>query len=207
MRVVCISDTHGMHRDYNIPNGDVLVFAGDMCSIGNLDDITDFNTFLGELPHKHKVVVCGNHDWAFEREPSLARALLTNCIYLQDEGCEIDGLKFWGSPWQAEFCKWAFNLPRGIKWREKWAKIPTDTDVLITHGPPFGICDLVVTGRNEGCEELLKVVQHIKPKLHVFGHIHEGYGRTTIDGTEFVNASCCTGWYAPTNAPIVIELG
>ncbi len=206
MNIVCISDTHGMHRDFDIPNGDVLVFAGDMCSVGNLDDISDFNTFLGELPHKHKVVVCGNHDWAFEREPVIAQALLTNCIYLQDEGCEIDGLKFWGSPWQPEFGKWAFNLPRGVKLREKWAKIPSDTDVLVTHSPPFGICDLVVTDRNEGCEELLKVIQKIKPKLHVFGHIHEAYGKFTDEHTIFVNASICTFDYKPVNSAIIVVL-
>ncbi|MCD4657357.1 MAG: metallophosphatase domain-containing protein [Planctomycetes bacterium] len=206
MKIVCISDTHGMHRDFEIPNGDVLVFAGDMCSIGNLDDISDFNAFLGKLPHKHKVVVCGNHDWAFEREPEQARSLMTNCIYLQDEGCEIDGMKFWGSPWQPEFGKWAFNLPRGVKLCEKWSKIPSDIDILVTHSPPFGICDLVVTGRNEGCEELLEVVQHIKPRLNVFGHIHEAYGKFTNEHTIFANASICTFDYRPTNPAIVIDL-
>lgn len=206
MRIVCFSDTHGMHRDFEIPAGDVLVFAGDMCGLSNLNCLTDFNDFMGELPHRHKIVVCGNHDWAFEKEPEKAQMLMTNSIYLQDSGCEIDGLNFWGSPWQPEFGRWAFNLPRGIQLREKWLKIPENTDVLVTHSPPMGIQDLVVTGMHEGCDELLDVIKKIKPKLHVFGHIHEAYGMQIVGKTIFVNTSICTFNYEPTNPVIVVDI-
>ena len=131
---------------------------------------------------------------------------MTNCKYLQDEGCKIEGFHFWGSPWQPEFGRWAFNLPRGEKLREKWDEIPDNTDVLITHSPPYGIKDLVVTGKHEGCEELLKVVFRIKPKLHIFGHIHEDYGKQVEQGITFVNASICNFDYESLNNPIVVDI-
>lgn len=128
----------------------------------------------------------------------------------------IDGVKFWGSPWQPEFCNWAFNLSRGIKLKEKWDLIPADTNVLITHGPPMGILDNVTkfnghTGELEiqhvGCVDLYNRVMELKSlQLHVFGHLHDGYGKQKINKTIFVNASICTEEYKPTNAPIVVEL-
>jgi Icc-related predicted phosphoesterase len=101
---------------------------------------------------------------------------------------------------------WAFNLQRGPALREKWALIPEGTDVLITHGPPFGILDWTARGERVGCEDLLEAVRRVKPRLHVFGHIHEGYGEHEQDGTRFVNASICTEAYQPTNAPIVVDV-
>ena len=212
MRIVCFSDTHGMHRDIEIPDGDILIFAGDMCDLDessdklNFDRLIDFNAFLGELPHRHKVVVCGNHDWAFEKDPALAQSLMTNCIYLQDSGCEIEGLNFWGSPWQPYYGGWAFNLPRGDQLRNKWKKIPKNTDILVTHSPPKGIGDFIKPGRHEGCEDLLHAVLRIKPMLHVFGHIHEDYGMNENADTTFVNASICNFDYEPINKAIVIEI-
>ncbi len=122
---------------------------------------------------------------------------------------EIDGLKIYGSPWQPRFYDWAFNLNRGAELEEKWRLIPPDTDVLITHGPPHGILDEVERQyyiENTGCEELRKRVEMICPKLHVFGHIHCGYGQIEKFGTEFVNASNCDEEYNPVNLPVIIDL-
>jgi Icc-related predicted phosphoesterase len=110
-----------------------------MC--GEKDCIKDFDDWLGTLPHKHKIVICGNHDLCFEDNPKEARKLMKNAHYLEDETIEIEGLKFYGSPWQPEFHNWAFNLNRGEEIKKKWDLIPNDTDVLITHGPPYGILD------------------------------------------------------------------
>jgi len=206
IRIVCISDTHTLHGRLQIPEGDVLVHAGDLSSRGRKSEIQEFDRWLGTLPHRHKVVICGNHDFLFEREPEVARGLITNAIYLQDSGVTIEGLQFWGSPWQPEFFDWAFNLERGEPLREKWALIPTDTDVLITHGPPMGILDRVERGERVGCEELTEALKRVRPKLHVFGHIHEAYGHLDRDGTRFVNASSCNLDYAPVHAPIVVDL-
>jgi hypothetical protein len=134
-------------------------------------------------------------------------------IYLQDSSAVIDGLKIYGSPWQPRFFDWAFNLDRGAEMAEKWRMIPTDIDILITHGPPNGILDAVprVWGTEfTGCEELRKRVATIASigqlKLHVFGHIHCGYGNVEKFGVQFVNASTCDEDYDPTQPPIVIEI-
>jgi predicted phosphohydrolase len=206
LRIVAVSDTHNCHREIDIPDGDILVHAGDISIEGNVEDLRDFNDFLGELPHRHKIVVCGNHDFCFERQPAEARAAITNAIYLQDSGVEVEGLKFYGSPWQPWFYDWAFNLPRGEPLRDKWALIPEDTDILITHSPPQGHGDKTFRGDYAGCEDLLRRVEEIKPKYHVFGHIHEGYGVTSGAHTTFVNACICTVEYRPTNKPIVFEI-
>jgi len=205
MRIVAISDTHGMYRSLDIPEGDVLVHAGDITNRGKIDEVIDFNKWLGELPHKHKVVIAGNHDWAFERESSKARNLLTNATYLQGSDVTIEDLKFWGGPWQPVFYNWAFNVPRD-QLHMHWMHIPKDTDVLVTHGPPWEILDLCPDGRRAGDAALARKVRKVKPKLHVFGHIHNGYGIVERKGTLYANASICTEQYKPTNPPHVIDL-
>ncbi len=119
------------------------------------------------------------------------------------------GIKFYGSPHQPAYGQgWAFNMERNSEEiRSKWSAIPDDTDVLITHGPPLGFQDLCSNGDHGGCEDLLKeVVGRIKPKYHVFGHIHEAYGMASNGETTFVNASTCTlEGYEPINFPIVID--
>jgi predicted phosphohydrolase len=205
-RIVCISDTHSVHDEIAVPFGDILLHAGDSTIVGEIKEITKFNEWLGTLPHKHKIIIAGNHDWLFQTNPYMARSLITNAIYLEDSFCEVIGLKIYGSPWQPWFFDWAFNLPRGKALAEKWALIPEDTDVLITHGPPHTILDETPRGDFAGCEELLEVVKRIKPKLHVFGHIHHSYGRLRKWDIEFVNACNCDEAYDPTNAPVVVDL-
>jgi predicted phosphodiesterase len=208
MQIVCISDTHGMYDRITVPDGDVLIHAGDATAHGSINDIIRLNTWLQAQPHKHKILISGNHDWMFQKRPEPARKLITAATYLQDSETTIDGLRFYGSPWQPEFCNWAFNLPRqGPELKAKWAAIPDGIDVLITHGPPFGYLDKVQPSPlSLGCELLRKAVARVKPKLHVFGHIHDGYGIQTTSLTTFVNASICTERYRPTNAPIVINI-
>ena len=185
-----LSDTHGRHAERTVPDGDVFVHAGDFSPwVGTLEETAEFNDFLGMLPHSHKVVIAGNHDGCFEHSNAEARMVLTNATYLQDEQVEIDGVKFYGSPWQPEFLDLAFNLPRGGALRDKWDLIPQDIDVLVTHGPPAGIGDRTFNGLRVGCKELFDRVREVKPKLHVFGHIHESRGTYEADGTIFVNAS------------------
>lgn len=201
MRIVAFSDTEDKHEQLSVPDGDVLVFAGDMSRYGSQKSIENFNEWLGSLPHHDKIVVCGNHDTLFERNPSLGRSLMTNCHYLQDEGIEVGGLKFWGTPWQPWFHNFAFNLPRGEKLAEKWSLIPEDTEILITHTPPFGFGDNTWDGR-KGCEDLRKRIAHLSNlKLHFFGHIHEEYGIFNDGRVVFCNVSWC-----PDRSPIVIDI-
>jgi len=206
MKIVTISDTHGMHRSLNMPDGDVLIHAGDFCSRGSLENVSEFNEWLGGLNYKHKIVIAGNHELCLERDAEKAEALITNAIYLKDTSVVIDGVKFYGAPWQPYFFNWAFNLQRGAELKEKWDLIDSDTDVLITHGPPHGYLDETFKGEHVGCEELVKVVRRIKPKFHVFGHIHYGYGSVRIGVTTFVNASTCTEGYEPVNEPLVFDV-
>jgi len=218
MRLVCISDTHSLHAKIHggVPEGDVLIHAGDFCGQNSKVSLGAFLEWFATQPHKHKVLIAGNHDGNFEFDPTWCRAALAEivpeCHYLQDTGCEIDGVKFFGEPWQPEFNNWHFNLPRGSALAQKWSLIPDDTDVLITHGPPHGILDTCPhwppngTDVHVGCEELSKALARIKPKVHVFGHIHESYGRLEQDGTVFINASNVDGQYQPVNPAQTVDL-
>lgn len=199
MRLVVISDTHGLHnRIVGLPDGDVLVHAGDfMNSRRDLQGILSFNYWLGEQPFEHRVVCSGNHDRYFETSPQQARALLTNATYLENTGLTIRNFRFWGSPYTPDFLNWAFTYPRGSSARY-WEQIPENLDVLITHGPPFGIRDQTAPGEEHlGREELLAAVQEKKPKVHLFGHIHGGAGTFENGGTRFVNAAYLNERYKP----------
>ncbi len=212
MKIICISDTHNCNENIAVPDGDILIHAGDSTTRGTPDEIEKFGAWFSNLPHKYKIFIAGNHDFFFEDDgldPKVIELFFPNCIYLQDSFVEIEGLKIYGSPWQPRFYDWAFNLNRGAELAEKWKLIPPDTDILITHGPPFGILDEVPRKyfvENTGCEELRKVVETVKPKLHIFGHIHCGYGQTEQFGVKFVNASTCDEEYNPTQPPIIIEI-
>jgi len=208
MRIVAISDTHGFQEQIKIPYGDILIHAGDFTRIGHPVEIIKFNDWLGRLPHKHKLIIAGNHDRLFEADPSFAKSLLFNATYLQDEEVIINGIKFYGSPWQPEFCNWAFNLPRdGEELKAKWAAIPDNVNVLITHGPPYAMLDKNLNGVFCGCKLLKDRVSNLSLlKHHIFGHIHLQYGVYPDPEALFINASICDESYQPVNKPIVVDL-
>lgn len=206
MKFVCISDTHCKHDHIEVPEGDVLIHAGDSTGRGSFDDLKNFGEFLSRMSHRYKVVISGNHDFCFQTDRSASKAVLGEAIYLQDSGIEIEGLKIYGSPWQPWFFDWAFNLQRGPEIKKVWDKIPENTDILITHGPPMGILDKTRGGDHAGCEELLKAIKRINPSYHIFGHIHEGYGVYERGATTFINASTCDVGYQPINPPIVFDI-
>lgn len=200
MRLVVISDTHGLHhRIEGLPDGDVLVHAGDFMNSGyDVQEILSFNRWLGEQSFKHRVVCGGNHDRYFEAAPHQARALLNNATYLENSGVMIDNVTFWGSPYTPEFLNWAFMYSRGASAQRYWSQIPHNLDVLITHGPPFGVLDQTAPGEAHlGCEELLKAVEEKKPRVHLFGHIHGGAGIFQNEATHFVNAAYLNERYKP----------
>jgi Icc-related predicted phosphoesterase len=200
MRLVVVSDTHGLHnRIESLPAGDILVHAGDFMNSGyDTEDILSFDRWLGEQSFKHRVVCAGNHDRYFQNSPQQARSLLTNALYLESAGVTIGNVSFWGSPYTPEFLNWAFMYPRGSAAKRYWDQIPYNLDVLITHGPPFGILDQTAPGdAHLGCEELLKAVEEKKPKLHLFGHIHGGAGTFENEVARFVNAAYLNERYKP----------
>lgn len=206
MRIVCLSDTHTLHDAVHVPEGDVLVHAGDFSSRGNKKEIEAFAKWFRGHAHPHKVIVAGNHDFLCERDPARAREILGDVTYLDTEGAEIEGLRFWGSPWQPWFFDWAFNLARGPELAQHWALAPSDVDVLVTHSPPMGCLDLTVGGEHVGCADLAAALPRIRPKLHVFGHIHEAAGTVVHDGGSItVNASNCDVRYRPVNPAVCID--
>lgn len=209
MRVVCISDTHGKYRGLDVPDGDILVHAGDITTFGHPLELKDFNAWLGELPHTHKVVIGGNHDATLARHSTdFARSILSNAHYLQDSEVVVDGVRIYGAPWMPEFNGWHFMLPRGsAELLAKWAKIPDGIDILLTHGPPAGKCDFSKYQKwYIGCDYLREAVLKVRPKYHVFGHNHEGYGVQMGEFTTFINASCMTRSYILANPPIEVEI-
>jgi predicted phosphohydrolase len=200
MRLVFISDTHGLHDRLGLlPEGDVLVHAGDFMNAGyDPKEVISFNRWLGQQPFEHRIVCAGNHDRLFENLPADARSLLSNGIYLEESGITVNGLSLWGSPYTPEFLDWAFMYPRGDRAKAHWNRIPDKLDVLITHGPPFGVLDQTTPdGPHLGCEELSKAVVEKRPRVHVFGHIHGGAGLFCDGTTQFVNAAYLNESYKP----------
>jgi Icc-related predicted phosphoesterase len=206
MKIIVTSDTHNLHESCTPPPGRIFIHAGDMTGYGDLEEVVAFNEWLGTLDYEHRIVIAGNHDFFFEKYPDRARSVLSNATYLMDESIEIDGIKIYGSPWQPFFCDWAFNLHRGEPLREKWAMIPDDTDILVTHGPPFGHGDELPGPGHVGCEELLARIMEVRPRVHIFGHIHEGYGITYEGPTMCLNASCADANYKFANDPFEVEV-
>lgn len=212
-KITFISDSHGKHeyltskRMGNIlGSGDILVHCGDVSNVGKPHEIKEFLDWFSNTDFTHKVFIAGNHDFGFQYVDTIAPEYIEKGVhYLFDSGVEIDGIKFYGSPWQPEFYDWAFNLPRGEKLAEKWAKIPGNTDILITHGPAYRMLDYTIQGQMVGCEDLFNRIMEVKPKIHACGHIHWAYGQKSFNDVEFINAAVLNERYEHENKPIVVN--
>jgi Icc-related predicted phosphoesterase len=218
LTVVAISDTHGRHdmMKHPVPDGDVLIHAGDFTGRGLMSEAIEFAEWLDEFPHNHKLIVPGNHDGIVEVEPDWAKDMFGECgiELLLHETVEIGGFKFFGSPFTPAFLNWHFMRARGAELRGDWQDIDLDTDVVITHGPAYGHGDLVPAYKGEirrlvGCLELLRRLKDVRPRYHIFGHIHDGHGLSAsdeVEGTVFANVSICDERYRPQNKPFVFQL-
>jgi predicted phosphodiesterase len=240
LRFVAISDTHLSEPE--LPKGDVLLHAGDLTYRGTPLEVSEAFFYLKKAKEKygfkHVLLIAGNHDWLAQKQSGrfADMAKEAGLHYLFDSGVVIDpdgqvypwdpqkkmkGIKVWGAPWQPWFYDWAFNLLRGAPLKEKWDLIPAGTDILITHGPPYGILDRAPRGYPEehwseqdfdfhservGCKDLLDAVMRVKPQVHVFGHIHADYGQKVFEGTHFINAAIMSERYDPDNKPVEFEL-
>lgn len=219
MKVIAISDPHGKHnRLYQwLEPADMIICAGDISGRGRADEVKSFLKWYAYLPYKYKIFIAGNHDFMFQDYPTESKELIPEgIIYLENSSVVIEGFKFYGSPITPNFHNWAFNRSRGDQIKKYWDAIDEDTDVLITHGPPFGIHDFVRDGRlqkpyndsdNVGCADLMhRVCELQKLKFHIFGHIHEGYGDTTLGGVRYINAAFLNDRYEPAHRPVFFEL-
>jgi Icc-related predicted phosphoesterase len=179
-----------------------------------MTDVMRFDRWLGTLPHEFKIVVAGNHDLIMEEMSHVARTFITNAVYLESEEVYLrNGLTIWGSPVTPSFNGWAFNKNRGTEIARHWKNIPPYADIIVTHGPPFGILDLTPERVHAGCRDLRNRLSYIKPKLHVFGHLHGSYGlfnnlpNKMLDfDTLFGNCSVMNDDYKVVNPPLEIEL-
>jgi len=219
MKITFLSDTHNKHRQCtnDLPGGDLLIHAGDISSMGYEHEIREFCKWFSSIPgYTHKVFIAGNHDWGFQDNVNKITEILNfynEFVYIQDSEYIITDndsqLKIYGSPWQPEFHNWAFNLPRsGHQLQNILNAIPDDTDILITHGPALGYLDTSgppYSIPRLGCELLAKRIEEIKPKIHVCGHIHGGYGYKFNGDTHFINASVLNEKYVYTDKPISCE--
>ncbi len=205
MRIIALSDLHG-YSNVTVPDGDVLVIAGDLTSHGTIGQLVEFCAWLDTLPHKLKLVVAGNHDACLMSEPELSIALLedSGVVYMQDIALTIDGVKFYGSPWMPEYNKWYFMLDPGSELNKYRRMIPLDTNVLITHCPPYGILDYSNTRVFYGCRSLLNRIEKLNDlQVHIFGHIHEQHGSRA---DMFYNVSICNRSYENVNPPTIIDI-
>ena len=217
MRIVAMSDTHEYHNRLQVPDGDLLIHAGDFSMRAKHHDLIQFAQWFKALPHKHKIFVPGNHDMICETDPHWARQELGGVIYLDHSVTgRVEGYRIFGSPYtQAIYdpSPWFFDYQQGPRSKELWEKIPDGIDILITHGPPKDIMDLVDDPHpgdttNVGDVNLLYRVHEVKPKVHIFGHIHEGYGSYIRDhlDTKFYNVAVCDGNYNPVNPITVVDI-
>jgi Icc-related predicted phosphoesterase len=218
MIITIISDTHGKHNEItqDLPGGDLLLHAGDISSMGYQHEVQQFCKWFNNVEnYDHKIFIAGNHDWGFQNNVEKIMEIVNSyktVDYIQDETISVGDdekmVNIYGSPWQPEFYNWAFNLPKnGVELAAKWDAIPDNTDILITHGPAFGVLD-TVAGKmwdNLGCQLLTNKIKSIKPKIHVCGHIHSGYGYYFDGDTHFINASVLNEAYQYTNKPITID--
>jgi Icc-related predicted phosphoesterase len=230
MRIVAISDTHTKEREALIPDGDVIVHAGDFTYRGRKDEVVDFLDWFLDLPHKHKVLIAGNHDVTLDPYIRGSRQSFfeenddshwihryffdrirksKNVHYLDNSGVTIEGLNFWGSAATPKFgYGWAFNYDRGPAIDAIWEKIPENTDILITHGPPFGVLDSVKYGSTigVGCSNLSGRISERNIKAHFFGHIHESYGHSEVHGVHYFNCCFLDDEYYASNTPWVVDV-
>lgn len=211
MIVDIISDLHG--EKPKLSGGDLLLLAGDYTTNDSPQQWALFIDWLSFQGYRKKIFIAGNHD-IYLAEGKLGTPKYLDATYLCDSGCEFGGFKIWGSPWTVrvsgmdEKCM-AFTCKTDDELAAKWALIPEDTDILITHSPPFGILDAVFAKRiylNVGSQSLLDRVEHVRPELHVFGHVHGGYGQLEAGDIHFVNASHLDENYDPMNKVIRLEL-
>lgn len=215
MKIDVIADLHGNRPE--LPGGDVLIIAGDWTARDEAHELISFALWVNEQKYKHKILIPGNHDNMIQKYPGILDGLPDFVMtFLCDSGVEINGYKFWGTPWTKTFkgmnpkCK-AFTVDTEEELAEKFALVPKDTDVLISHGPPYRVLDANESGEPCGSLSLLETLDNVKPLYMVFGHIHEQGGKDIVykhigPNTHCLNVSYVDERYRPKNKPKRIYL-
>ena len=207
MKITMISDTHNNHRDLGTLEGDVLIHCGDMLRLFQDDSnsLADIDEWFGEQQFDLILCIGGNHDHMLQDQANKHFRPFKNAVYLQDEIYEHQGVVFYGAPWVPELEGHAFFQPDEVL-KQKWAMIPQETDVLITHTPPLGILDQSSRGMRFGCRDLLNELPRVSPKLHCFGHVHNSTGVLEQGETTYVNAASVNSQYSLVKDPLTCEI-
>ncbi len=205
MKIVIISDTHGLHNSLILPKGDIIIHGGDITDHGTKEEVINFLNWYSNLEYSSKIFIGGNHDIYLDENPvDLLEILPSSVTYLRNNSIEIEGIKIWGSPITPDFMDWAFGKRREDM-KEHWKYMPDEIDILVTHTPPHKILDKSGDLKSLGCKDLLQKVKELKPKFHIFGHIHASYGQLKEGETEFINGSNLDSYRGLINPPIVIH--
>lgn len=218
----------GEDKEQEPLGGDIIIHAGDATGRGESGEIEPFIKWYGQLDFRYRIFIAGNHDFGFERDPARYKKLCEDngVILLNHESIEIEGIKIFGSPWTPWFYNWAFNGARNPNeqlayskqtkliplMKDLWNDIPLDTNILVTHGPPYEILDELQfvdgtpKGQFVGCVDLANKIKELKDlDLHIFGHIHCQHGQKHIDGVSYYNVSICDEMYSPSMPVTVID--
>jgi Icc-related predicted phosphoesterase len=211
IKIVAISDVHEQWCELKIPKCDILISTGDYSNIGTPDSIMEFHKWLNKQPAKHIISVQGNHEvWVeknFELAKEIAKSQCNKLHFIEQDLLEIEGIKIYCSSFQPKFGNWAYGLPRE-ELRNIWNKIPDDTDILVTHGPPYQILDYAPKCGHVGDRELYRRILQLKQlKLHIFGHIHFSYGHRNFHNIRFYNVANCSESYEIVNPVTIIKYG
>ena len=209
MKIVAISDTHNMHSKFTLPEGDLLIHAGDACGWGSREEFEDFVKWLGRQDFEHKIYVPGNHDLYVEQNPARCRRMLAHAgvHLLIDEGVVLGGLKIYGTPMTPTFGAWSFMADEE-ELRDYYDMIPEGMDVIVCHGPPRGLLDRNLEGDLCGSEALLEALLERQPQVFICGHIHEGRGSARLGRTDLYNVAAVTRHHGIVRgAGTVIEMG
>ncbi len=209
MIIVALSDTHGNHRAVDVPQGDIIIHCGDITRKSNTEEVADFIRWFAGLNFQYKILVAGNHDrFIRKKKPEfLELARSHNISYLENTSIQINGYSIFGSPFSLNYGGiGAFTYPDKPGAEQIWNLIPDNINILVTHAPPRGFRDFSKTeNKNAGCQVLRERVLSIKPRYHIFGHIHESYGIETHGDSIFINASLSNGSGEIVNKPVVLE--
>jgi Icc-related predicted phosphoesterase len=200
MLILHLSDTHNLHRELqNLPPADVIVHSGDMSMAGTGNEVADFVEWFGTLDYQYKIFIAGNHDYCLEKKDikRIQCFLPQNCFYLYNSGVTIERVKFWGIPF-------FFSDDVSGEYFNMIEQIPRDTNILISHRPPFGVLD--DDNITYGCPDLLQAVIDVRPCYHLFGHVHNAYGIEKSKDTTFVNAALVNEEYQLLNEPFVFDI-
>jgi len=222
LKIVALSDTHGQHRKItpaDVPDGDVLIHAGDFTKHGRVHELEDFLDWFSKFPHEHKIFVAGNHDFCMQNFKAEEKPVDTkkqkkinnllskysfeeNVKYLHNSGVSIEGVTFYGSPYSNTLDQWAFDSSKEQS-KKIWDGIFKDTDILITHGPPKGENDyLGEEWGHIGDEKLKEKREEIQDlKYHFYGHNHGDWGKA--EGKPWsVNVSILDDDYKISDNPV-----